>query len=183
MPRITAGEFKGRRLAYPAGRRFRPTMDKVKEAMFSMIGDAIREARVLDLFAAAGGLGLEALSRGARQAVFVEQNRTACRALEENIKSLGVQERCVTACKDVLNYLAQSDYNPTHVFCDPPYVSDLASKTLKLLASYPDISDNTLIVLEHPGDKEILIPPAFRTDKTRKYGETRLTFLTGTKED
>jgi 16S rRNA (guanine966-N2)-methyltransferase len=177
MPRITAGELKGRNLRYPEGARFRPTMDKVKEALFSMLGEDIVDARVLDLFAAAGALGLEALSRGARQAVFVEQNPQAVRMLEANIKALGVPDRAIVVRQDVRVYLKQSKFFATHIFCDPPYYYSLAKETLELLAANPGVTTETLIVLEHASDEEIAIPKGLELRDSREYGDTRLSFM------
>jgi len=177
MPRITAGEFKGRNLRYPEGARFRPTMDKVKEALFSIVAEEIIDARVLDLYAAAGGLGLEALSRGARQAVFVEQNPQACRHLEANIRALKVSDRTIVVRQYVRVYLKQSKFFATHIFCDPPYYYRLASETLELLARNPGVTTETLIVLEHAADEEIAIPKALELRETREYGETKLSFI------
>jgi len=177
MPRITSGEFKGRNLTYPASDRFRPTMDKVKEAMFSVLGDDIVDSRVLDLFAAAGGLGLEALSRGARQAVFVEQNPQAIKMLEGNIKSLGVGDRATVVKRDVRVYLKQSKFFATHIFCDPPYRSSLAAETLRLLAVNPGLSEETLIILEHARGELPTIPPGLELARTREYGDSTLSFI------
>jgi 16S rRNA (guanine966-N2)-methyltransferase len=177
MPRVSSGELKGRILRYPAGKRFRPTMDKVKEALFSMLGDDMVDARVLDLFAAAGGLGLEALSRGARQAVFVEQNPEAVRALEANVKALRVEDRVMVIKQDVRVYLKQSGFFATHIFCDPPYRLNLASETLSLLAANPGFTDETTIILEHATDQEIEIPGNLVIVDEREFGDTKLSFI------
>jgi len=177
MPRITSGEFKGHLLRYPEGARFRPTMDKVKEALFSILGEDIVDARVLDLFAAAGALGLEALSRGARQAVFVEQNPKACKELEANIRALKVSDRTIVIKQNVRVYLKQSKFFATHIFCDPPYYYGLAKETLALLAANPGVTTDTLIVLEHASDEEIVPPGSLEIKDSREYGETRLSFI------
>lgn len=177
MPRITSGEFGGRILRYPEGERFRPTMDKVKEALFSIIGEDIVDARVLDLYSAAGALGLEALSRGARQVVFVEQNPGVCRLLEGNIQMLGVEEQTIVVKQDVRIYLRQSKFFATHVFCDPPYRSGLASETIGLLAVNPGIMEETLIVVEHAADQELSVPERLELEDSREYGDTKLSFL------
>lgn len=142
-----------------------------------MLGEDIIDARVLDLYAAAGGLGLEALSRGARQAVFVEQNPQAVRALEANVKALGVSDRAMVIRQDVRVYLKQSKFFATHVFCDPPYNSSLAEETLGLLARNPGLSTETVIVLEHASDQKINIPAGLERCDQRKYGETTLSFI------
>lgn len=142
-----------------------------------MLGKEIIDARVLDLYAAAGGLGLEALSRGARQTVFVEQNPQAVRALEANIKALGVSDRAIVIRQDVRVYLKQSGFFATHIFCDPPYNSSLAEETLRLLAKNPGLSLETVIVLEHASDQEITIPRALERKDSRAYGETAISFI------
>ncbi|TET21311.1 MAG: 16S rRNA (guanine(966)-N(2))-methyltransferase RsmD [Candidatus Stahlbacteria bacterium] len=177
MPRITAGELKGRNLRYPEGERFRPTMDKVKEALFSIVAEEIIDARVLDLYAAAGALGLEALSRGARQAVFVEQNPQAYRHLEANIRALKVSDRTIVVRQDVRVYLKQSKFFATHIFCDPPYYYSLAKETLDLLAKNPGVTTETLIVLEHASNEEIVLPRSLKIRDSREYGDTRLSFI------
>jgi len=177
LPRITAGELKGRNLRYPEGERFRPTMDKVKEALFSIVAEEIIDARVLDLYAAAGALGLEALSRGARQAVFVEQNPQAYRHLEANIRALKVSDRTIVVRQDVRVYLKQSKFFATHIFCAPPYYYSLAKETLDLLAKNPGVTTETLIVLEHASNEEIVLPRSLKIRDSREYGDTRLSFI------
>lgn len=177
MPRITSGEFGGRKLKYPKGERFRPTMDKIKEALFSILGEDIVDARVLDLYAAAGALGLEALSRGARQAVLVEQNPEAARELEANIKALGVVDRAIVVKQDVRVYLKQSKFFATHIFCDPPYRSNLASETLRLLAANPGLTSDAVIVLEHDAAKKVELPAGLEIFDHREYSGTALSFI------
>src|SRR5580765_1019266 len=100
--RIVGGQFGGRRLVMPKDARVRPTADRVREAWMSILGDALTDARVLDLFAGSGALGLEALSRGADSATFVELNPPSLRALEENIAALGVADRASVHRGDAL---------------------------------------------------------------------------------
>ncbi|MBD3286299.1 16S rRNA (guanine(966)-N(2))-methyltransferase RsmD [candidate division WOR-3 bacterium] len=177
LPRITAGRLGGRRLKYPKGGGFRPTMDVVKEALFSILADGIEGAGVLDLFAASGALGLEAISRGAEKVVFVEKNVKACRMLSENIKLLGVEDRTEVVNTDALIYLKRFEFSPTYVFCDPPYRSGLASQTLLLLDDCRYIGNETIIVIEHAADERLDIPSSMIRNKTRDYGETRVSFL------
>lgn len=177
MPKITAGELGGRTLFYPSGERYRPTMGKVREALFSILGNDIEDARVLDLYAASGALGLEALSRGARQVVFVEQDPQALKNLERNIKVLGVSDKVLVVKQDVRVYLCQAKFFATHVFCDPPYRSALASETLELLARNPGLQSETLIVLEHASGQEPAIPQELEVVNSREYGDTALSFL------
>jgi 16S rRNA (guanine(966)-N(2))-methyltransferase RsmD len=117
--RVIAGHLGGRRLAAPSGRTTRPTSDRVREALFSILGDAVRDAAVLDLFAGSGALGIEALSRGAAAATFVESSNTALKVLAANLANLGLE--ATIARGDALRWLrgVADDYDL--VFLDPPY--------------------------------------------------------------
>jgi len=125
--RIIAGEHRGRRLASPPGRGTRPMLDRVKEAVFSSLGEQVVDARVLDLFAGSGSLGLEALSRGAASVRFVETGRKALEALEENVATLGVEEHAELCAVDALGASAWRAPEEAEggwadlVFLDPPY--------------------------------------------------------------
>lgn len=133
--RIVAGEFKGRRLAGPEGRAARPTSDKVREALFSILGP-IDDARVLDLFAGTGAVGIEAISRGAGEAVLVERDRRMASVVERNLKEiLGADDdRAKLVRGDGLKYLAGASGFDL-VFLDPPYAKaeDLAPRLVALL--------------------------------------------------
>src|SRR3989454_7515593 len=125
--RIIAGEFKGRRLKTPAGDRVRPTADRVREAWLSILQQPVRGARALDLYAGSGALGLEALSRGAVSADFVEVSRHALAALKANIKTLAVEDRTVIHRVDALQFaerLHPGQYDLA--FADPPYAGEHA---------------------------------------------------------
>jgi 16S rRNA (guanine966-N2)-methyltransferase len=115
--RVVAGEFGGRRLVAPRGSRVRPTADRVREALFSILGD-VSGARVLDLYAGTGALAIEALSRGALRAFLVDTDLTAAR---RNVETLGVGDRCELVRADALRHLRQDEREYDLVFCDPPY--------------------------------------------------------------
>ena len=117
--RIIGGSRKGARIFAPPGRDTRPTGDRVREAAFNLIGP-VEAASVLDLFAGSGGMGLEALSRGAERAVFVESDRDACSAIERNLTKLGLTGARVV-CGDVLGFLASEGSRYDLVLVDPPY--------------------------------------------------------------
>lgn len=143
--RIVAGEFKGRRLAGPPSAATRPTSDKVREALFSTLGP-IDGLRVLDLFAGTGALGLEALSRGAESATFVESDRRAISAIEENLKNVGLlgSDRAVARKGDALKYLEAAGRDGTRfdlVFVDPPYAK-AAKLGPALSALLPSVVDS-----------------------------------------
>src|SRR5439155_22007653 len=131
--RIIAGEFKGRRLRTPAGDRTRPTADRVREAWLSILQQPVRGARALDLYAGSGALGLEALSRGAVSADFVEVSRHALAALKANIKTLAVEDRTVIHRVDALQFAERLHPGQYDVaFADPPYAGEHAARLVAL---------------------------------------------------
>jgi 16S rRNA (guanine966-N2)-methyltransferase len=167
--RVVAGAFKGRRLAAPRGVRTRPTADRVREALFSMLGD-VGGARVLDLYAGSGALGIEALSRGAASAVFVERDPQAVAAIERNLAAVGVE--AVVVRQDALRWLARADGPFDLVFCDPPY--DSASRLAGPLAErLPALTpDDARIVTESDKRNPLELPFPLLTE--RSYGDTRI---------
>ena len=168
--RVVAGEFRGRRLHVPRGRATRPTADRVREALFSMLGD-VSGARVLDLYAGSGALGIEALSRGARSAVFVERDAPAVAAIRRNLKAVGAEAADVRR-QDVLRFLTSCEDGFDLVFADPPY--DSAPRLAgPLSAALPAVlNENALIVTESSKRTplELTLPLA----RERTYGDTRI---------
>lgn len=177
--RIVAGALGGRVLHAPPGRDTRPTSEKVREALFNILGPPGDDAHVLDLFAGSGALGLEALSRGAARAVFVDRGRPALAALRRNVDELGVADRAELVAADAVAFLARRPAAPWRwIFVDPPYRTDLARRVLDALAAAPDaLAERGSIVVEHDRRN----PPApthgslLRTD-LRRYGDTELSF-------
>jgi 16S rRNA (guanine966-N2)-methyltransferase len=167
--RVVAGEFKGRRLHAPAGSRTRPTADRVREAVFSMLGD-LRGARVLDLYAGSGALGIEALSRGARLAVFVERDRRALAAIRRNLDAVGAD--ATVLARDVLSVLGEERGPYDLVFCDPPYdaAARLAAPLSEALPAV--LSDDARIVTE--SDKRTPLELSLPLLTERTYGDTRI---------
>ncbi len=166
--RIIAGEFRGRTLKAPPDRRARPTADRVREAWFSILGGDLNGARVLDLFAGSGALGLEALSRGAGSVDFVEVSKTSLTALRANIAALDVESRVRIHRGDALAFVARLDpYAYDLALADPPYRTDAAAE---LVARFRQRPFARLLVVEHPARTEIA------GDETRRYGDTALTF-------
>jgi 16S rRNA (guanine966-N2)-methyltransferase len=167
--RVDAGTFKGRRLAAPRGTRTRPTADRVREALFSMLGD-VGGARVLDLYAGSGALGIEALSRGADSAVFVERDAQALAAIERNLAAVGAEATVVR--QDVVRFLARADGAFDLVFCDPPY--DSAARLAGPLAEHlPALcAEDARIVTESDKRNPLVLP--FPLLVERAYGDTRI---------
>ena len=179
--RIIAGTARGRRLHCPRGLRTRPTPDRVREALFSIIGERVRGAKVLDLYAGTGALGLEALSRGARHATFVEKAPMAMEALRANIRTCGFEDRCSAVKAPVLSFLRT--WSPQEgmglVFLDPPYRRPEGSLTLQALASHAKSLAGAVIVLEHAFDDPPKdTPDILKVSDARRYGDTSLTLFT-----
>ena len=180
--RIVAGSLGGRRLAAPAGRSTRPTSDKVREAVFAILGPPPPAAQVLDLFAGSGAMAIEALSRGAAAATLVESARGALATLRANLTELGVADRATVVATDVLGFLRAAPKGPpfTWVFIDPPYASTLGADSLALLGaptSTDRLAPDAIIAIEH--DRRQVPPDAagnlVRTDQ-RRYGDTHVSF-------
>lgn len=171
--RIVAGEFKGRRLAGPEGKATRPTSDKVREALFSILGD-ISDQRVLDLFAGTGAVGLEAISRGASEAVLVERDRRMASVIDRNIgDTVGSDDDRVKLVRgDALKYLASAKPFDL-VFVDPPYAQagDLAPK---LAAALPAVLASGATVVTESDRREPLVlgESAFTLRSEHNYGDT-----------
>ena len=167
--RIVAGDFKGRRLHAPRGGRTRPTADRVREALFSMLGD-VSGAHVLDLYAGSGALGIEALSRGAGGALFVERDQRALAALRRNLDAVGAHADIRR--QDAMRFLARPEGWFDLVFCDPPY-DDAPRVAAALADALPEITrENARIVTESDKRNPLLLPLPLLVE--RAYGDTRI---------
>ncbi len=186
MPRIVGGVARGRRLAVPKGDRVRPTSDKVREALFNILrhrfDDPVDGARVLDLFAGAGTLGLEALSRGAAEVVFVEADRRHGRVLDENIAT--VSKGCPGAAQRVQARVERHLTGPATafdlVFLDPPYGVGAVTPTTERLAAGGWLAPRALICVEHPAREASSAPAGFESAFARTWGSTAITVLART---
>ena len=167
--RIVAGEYKGRRLRMPRGAPTRPTADRVREALFSMLGD-VTGARVLDLYAGSGALGIEALSRGAASAVFVERDPRAAAAIQANLDTVGTEAE--VSRQDALAFVRRDRRSYDLVFCDPPYDSGprIAAPLAEGLPAL--LSTDARIVTE--SDKRNPLELPFPLLRERTYGDTRI---------
>ena len=178
--RIIAGALKGRRLVTPRGDTTRPTADQVRIALMDTLTPRLPAARVLDLFAGAGGVGLEALSRGAAHATFVERDPRAVAALRANIEALGVGALARVRRGDVLRELPALDRAGEQfdiVFLDPPYDADLVETTLQSLGGGGLLAPAGLVVAQHFTKRAPAAAiGALASVRTRRFGETTLTF-------
>lgn len=179
--RVISGTFKGRRLTAPAGMATRPTADRIKESMFNILAGSVRNKRVLDLFAGTGALGIEALSRGATRAVFVDYAKAALAAIQSNIRELGLGD-----CTRVIHWNILKNLNcliPERngfdlVFMDPPYETNSVLPALEALLSCGALSAGARLIIEHSNRESIVRP----MDKLiiadqRRFGKTLVSFL------
>ncbi|PYM89780.1 MAG: 16S rRNA (guanine(966)-N(2))-methyltransferase RsmD [Candidatus Rokuibacteriota bacterium] len=179
--RVIAGALKGRQLVTPRGATTRPTADQVRIALMDALTPWLPGARLLDLFAGAGAVGLEALSRGAAHATFVERAGRAAAALLQNVRTLGVGGRARVLRGDVarqLTRLAGLGERFEIVFLDPPYAEDAVDRTLAALGAGELVAPEGLVIAQHftkrrPADEY----RALRAFRDRRFGETTLTFF------
>jgi 16S rRNA (guanine966-N2)-methyltransferase len=146
--RITGGSGKGRRLRVPAGSRVRPSSDKVKQALFNILGEKVRNAAFLDLFSGTGAVGIEALSRGAGRVVFVDDARESLKATRQNIEQSGVEEQATVVPAKAESYLKKTEEQFDVVFLDPPYSYD-QEQLLNLVSASAIVKQDSVIVYEH----------------------------------
>jgi 16S rRNA (guanine966-N2)-methyltransferase len=179
--RIIAGAYKGKRLVTPRGDTTRPTADQVRIALMDTLMPWLPNARLLDLFAGAGGVGLEALSRGAAHVTFVERDARAVAALRDNVVAVGVGAVARVVREDVpraLAALARASERFSLVFLDPPYDTELTAVTLAALGDGAVLAADALVVAQHLTKRA---PAAehgvLRAFRTRRFGETTLTFF------
>lgn len=182
MPRIVAGRFGGRRIAAPRGQETRPTSEKAREGTFATLQGLLEleGALVWDLYAGSGALGLEALSRGAGHAVFVEAARGALQALRSNLKALGLRRDAARLeAARVERWLAGAagEAPPALVLMDPPYEQGAAQRVLGLLAGHPALQAGALVVVEAAAREALEPPAALETVRVKRYGEAQVWFL------
>lgn len=183
--RIVGGQWRGRRIEAPKGMTTRPTTDRVREALFSVItsrlGGSLESVAVLDPFAGSGALGLEALSRGASLAVFVERDRKALAALRNNIAILGAERSSKVLVADAFSLAERHVLEPVSlILLDPPYTLDPAKVAglLEGLASSGEINDGCVVSWEHAADTEAVWPSGFESSTSKRYGSTRVDVAT-----
>jgi 16S rRNA (guanine966-N2)-methyltransferase len=171
--RIIAGEWRGRRLRTVKGRGVRPTTDRLRESWMAALGSTLDDALVLDLFAGSGALGLEALSRGAREVTFVERARGALQTLRGNVEALGAGDRTRIVQGDAMAFVRRLQECAFDLaLADPPYQSGFA---VELLSSFAEKPFAKALWVEHPTREPV---PPFPGLMQRRYGDTTLSILT-----
>ena len=172
--RIIAGRAGGLIIKAPRGEELRPTSDRVREAVFSMLGDLVPDARVLDLFAGTGALGLEALSRGARSCTFVESSRDACKVIEANVAKLQLTGARVV-CQSVTQALRAESRLYDLILVDPPYAMFSSFQPLLAERLPALLAPDGLVVVESDQREQPELPLALRT--SRRYGSARVSLF------
>ncbi len=173
--RVVGGTSKGRRLKALKGLDIRPTSDKVKESIFNIIGDKIIDAIFLDLCAGAGGIGVEALSRGAKETVLVENNQRAVKLIKENLLLCNLEKDSKAVSNDAVRFLEDSDKRFDIIFFDPPYKSDLFEKAMAVFDRKELLNNNGILIIEH--NSKTALPEETNSLillKKYKYGDTTL---------
>lgn len=175
--RVIAGKAKGIQLDTPAGELTRPTADRVKEALFSILQFDLPGARVLDLFAGTGQLGIEALSRGAACGVFVDSRREACQLVRSNLKKAKLDECARVLQSDYMDYLSHSAEKFNIILLDPPYAESFLEKSIKKITEIDILQSDGIIAAERPLGKELPGEfEGFSRSRDYKYGKIILTF-------
>ncbi|MAI10776.1 MAG: 16S rRNA (guanine(966)-N(2))-methyltransferase RsmD [Rhodospirillaceae bacterium TMED167] len=181
--RIVGGDCKGRKLSAPAGRDTRPTSDRARESLFNILrhgmGVELEDARVMDLFAGSGALGLEALSRGATACTFIDRARDAKRCIEDNLTALALTDRGTVLKLDAAHLPPRSeDVAPAHLaFLDPPYGQGLATTALTSLQQGEWLAEKAVIVVETGETENFSAPAPYILADQRTYGSARMCFL------
>ena len=174
--RVITGKARGIQLKTPEGMLTRPTADRVKEALFSIINFDLPGAAVLDLFGGTGQLGIEALSRGANSAVFVDQREDACKIIRENLRRTKLESQGKVVRSDYLDYLRRSREKFDIILLDPPYAEVFLENALKCITEIDILKTGGIIVAERPVEKELPFEfEGYTRSKDYKYGKTLLT--------
>lgn len=174
--RVITGSARGRRLKELEGMETRPTTDRVKESMFSVLQFEIEGRTVLDLFAGTGQLGIECLSRGAESAVFVDRRADAVKLIRENLKVTDLTDRARVVAGDSMEYLKSLRQPFDLIFLDPPYESDLLETAISHIAKFDILAPHGIMVAEHPVDKRLpALAPPYRMGRSYRFGKIGFT--------
>ena len=177
--RVISGSARGLKLNTPGDDRVRPTTDRVKESMFNIVQDWVYDSQVLDLFAGSGALGIEALSRGASQAVFCDKSLDSIKIIKSNIEKARVVDRSQIVSGDFkrcLRDMEAKNQSFDMIFVDPPYYEGLFEEVLDTIRSYKILKKDGIVIVEHDAKRPIGQVEGLEVYKEKKYGITMLTF-------
>ena len=175
--RVIAGTAKGHNLKCVDGQAVRPTTDKVKGAVFSMLGPCVYGARVLDLFSGSGALGIEALSRGAQSAAFVDASKDAARVINENLVHTKLIGKASVFLKDAFAFLEETQGPFDLIFLDPPYRGGLLERTLLKIGTQNLLAPGALVVAERDRREPFTLAPFYEMQKDKNYGRVGIMLL------
>ncbi|MBN2803960.1 MAG: 16S rRNA (guanine(966)-N(2))-methyltransferase RsmD [Deltaproteobacteria bacterium] len=179
--RIISGTAKGRRLDVPKNDTVRPTTDRVREALFSSLGSKIQDAKILDLFAGSGSLGIESLSRNASHVTFIEKSKNTALLLKKNITGTGFEKESKVIICDAISYLKRVTETKSEkfdlIFLDPPYRTTLLQDCINMNNLIDIININGIIIAEHPSDTLPEINQNQQILRTKKYGNSTITTI------
>lgn len=176
--RVIAGKYRGRRLKGPKHKGVRPTADRVKEALFNILGARIQGAAFLDLFAGTGGVGIEAVSRGAARVVFADQSLLSVKLINENVSIIAPEEQVRVihlSFERAIDLLAKENFVFDIIFLDPPFEGDILTHAIREILNQNLLKPEGIIIAEHPRKYMVNLPEL--EGKTRNYGDICLTFL------
>ena len=174
--RVISGTARGRKLKELQGMDTRPTTDKVKESIFNIIQFELEGRKVLDLFGGTGQLGIEALSRGAVHATFVDQRREAAALIRENVKLVGFEDRSRVVQGEALSFLSACREKFDVIFLDPPYQSGLLEKCVNEISKFDILGEYGIIVCESPAEWSLpTLEPPYEAGREYRYGKIKLT--------
>ena len=174
--RVISGKARGIVLKTPDGMLTRPTSDRVKEAMFSIIQFDLPGAKVLDLFGGTGQLGIEALSRGADSAVFVDMRDDACKLIKENLRCVKMESQGSVIRSDYLSYISSTMQKFNIILLDPPYAEEFLENSLKMITEIDILQSGGIIIAERPVGKDLPFEfSGYTRSRDYKYGKTLLT--------
>lgn len=175
--RVVAGSARGTKLLCPEGLAVRPTHDRVKEALFSMLNGRLVGACVLDLFAGTGGLGIEALSRGAEKAVFVDASAHSLNATKSNLEKTHLIQKAKLCKSDYLAFLQSTNESFDIIFLDPPYQGDFLARSLEVIAAKKLLAEGGIMYCETEGEPPAQIADLFHILRDKRYGRARVFLL------
>ncbi len=180
--RVISGSARGRKLLSLEGEARRPTTDRVKESMFNLCMDYVRDAKVLDLFAGSGALGIEALSRGAEKCTFAENAPAALEIVRKNLENTRLSEKADIYRGDALSFLDKTSETYSLIFLDPPYDGGFYAPVLSKLKAKGILCTDGILVMEMRADMEFSLPEGFSVLKERTYGKIKIVLIKPRKE-
>ena len=175
--RVISGSAKGRKLISPEGQRVRPTLDRVKESIFNMLSVGIYDSCVLDLFAGSGALGIEALSRGAKKAVFVDVSSDSLKIIRQNIELTHFEDKSDCFLRDFITYLNETTEKFDYIFLDPPYAADFLTPALSLIHKNKILNKDGIVVCELDSSDSYSAADGFDIYRDKKYGKARILLM------